>query len=363
MLVPPYDSADVAAVLTATTRTEIRDALAWLAEDHPMPDETDWPALLQALIALGSTSDVLHGRALRRVTREATSSRLDTGRILFDADDIPSPIEFKQALDELVSRSSDGTLCGLTPRGVLNAQCANDRAIETLCYVAGVGYGDAKKWFAPNGAWDLARTQKLLSYVDDLVEERFTEAAPNTEPARAIELRDGSGWNKLEALRTGGVPYEILLAQRAVGGAWLQHKNQTSKQANLVAANMVCQTLQARGVAFRRATSVGGNDKQVDLQEFSGVADKRVGVVVVDSRETAAFGVVFSTANDGGTARANGDGLVRMPLTDLPFALVLSGQGWALRPETDGLAKHFSGRLYTERTIEGLVDSIVATLS
>jgi hypothetical protein len=351
------DDRDTETIVNATGRKSLEDALAWLAEDHPMPTETEWPRLLQALVGIGPGGE-LRERALRRVTREATSSRLDTGRVLFDADKIPSPGVFRDALEALVERSSDGTLGGLTARGVLRAQYAQPRAVETLCFAAGVGYGDAKKWFAPTGNWSEEEIEELLSYLDDLVEGRVEEVAPNTTPARAIELLEGGSWKRVEELRTGGVPYEVLLAQRAVGGSWLQHKNQTSNRLNVVPAGMVCDKLDERGIGYRRASTLDGTTRQGDLQELSGVADKRVGVVVVDSRERPAFGIVFSTANDGGTARANGDGLVRIPLGKLPFGLVLSGQGWAQRPETDGLAAHFGGRLFTERTVDDLVATI-----
>ena len=354
---PDDDDRNAETIVDATGRKSLEDALAWLGEDHPMSAETEWPRLLQALVGIGPRGE-LRERALRRVTREATSSRLDTGRVLFDADKIPSSGVFRDALEALVKRSSNDTLGGLTARGVLRAQYAQPRAVETLCFAAGVGYGDAKKWFAPTGNWSEEGIEELLSYLDDLIEGRVEEVAPNTTPARAIELFEGGGWKRVEELRTKGVPYEVLLAQRAVGGSWLQHKNQTSNRLNIVPASMVCDKLDERGIGYRRASTLDGTTKQGDLQELSGVADKRVGVVVVDSHERPAFGIVFSTANDGGTARANGDGLVRIPLGKLPFGLVLSGQGWAQRPETDGLAAHFGGRLFTERTVDDLVATI-----
>jgi hypothetical protein len=352
----------VEVIVAATGRKSIEDSLAWLAEDHPMPIDTDWPDLLQALVGLGAGGGEVRKRALRRVTREATSSQIDTGRVLFDADKIPAPSVFGAALGELIARSSDGTLAGLTARGVVRAQHADEHAVETLCHVTGVGYGDAKKWFSPGGTWTEDDVEALLSFLDDLVEGRVEEVAPNTRPARAIELFGGGGWGRIEELRTGGVPYEVLLAQRAVGGSWLLHKNQTSNRPNFVTAGMVCEKLAERQIGYRRATTVGGSDKQKDLQELSGVADKRVGAVVLDSDERPAFGIVFSTANDGGTARANGDGLMRIPLDELPFGLMLSGRGWAQRPETDALARRFGGRVFTERTVDDLIACIEGVL-
>ena len=352
-------SADL--VMAATSRDSVPDAIAWLAENHPMPPDTNWPRLLQALVEILDDGDELHDVALRRATREVASSKIDTGRALFDVANIPSPATFKQALDALVSRSTDGTLGGLTARGVMRAQYADERAIETLCYVVGIGYGDARKWFMRGGSWTDESIAELLAYLNDLVGGAADADMPNTEPARAIELLDeGDGWEKLEQLRTGGVPYELLLAQRAVGGPWLQHKNRTSQFANVTAADMVCDRLKQHGLSYRRSKTVGGAARQKDLQELSGIPDKRVGVVTLDTADQPTFGIAFSSANDGGTARANGDGLLQIPMSELPFAFVLTGQGWADRGETVRLARRCGGRLFTERTIDDLVDHIEA---
>lgn len=170
------------------------------------------------------------------------------------------------------------------------AQNVDERSVETLCHVVGVAYGDAKKWFAPSGSWNEDNIRKLLAYFDGLVEGRGDRVVPNTEPSRAIELLETGGWARLDQLRTDGVPYSLLLAQRAVGGAWLQHKNQTATRLNAVTARLVCDELSARDIAFLRATTVGGTVKQADLQERSGVPDKRVGVVILDSHQRAVLG-------------------------------------------------------------------------
>lgn len=326
-----------------------------------MPQEPCWPQLLRALIQVLDESSQTDVAALRRVTREVTRSEFDTSRVIFDPESVPAPAQFAAAMDELVARSEDGTLGGLTPRGLLRAHYAHPLALETICLAVGVAFNDAKSWFGPSGdSWTIEQITKLLAYLDDLVEGRVSSRIPNTESARAIELVDEptGGWRLLDHLRTGGVPYELLLAQRFVGGAWLLHKNKTSKFTNGAPANSLCGELERRGIDFRRSTIIGGEAKQKDLQELSGIPDKRVGVVVLGHHGTAAFAIAFSSARDGGTARANGDGLLKIPVTPLPFAIVLTGPGWALRPETDRLALRFAGRLFTENSISELVDHV-----
>jgi len=326
-----------------------------------MPPETRWPQLLRALVELADELGGTGATALRRVTREVTRSEFDTSRVIFDPESIPRPAQFAAALDELISRSEGRTLGGLTPRGVLRAQYANPLALEALCLAVGVAFKDAKCWFGPSSdEWSVEQITDLLAYLDDLVEGRLDSHIPDSEVARAIELIDepGGGWKLIDRLRVGGVPYELLLTQRFVGGAWLLHKNKTSKFTNSASANELCAALGERGVDFRRSTIIGGSAKQKDLQLLSGIADKRVGVVALDSHGSAAFAIAFSSAHDGGTARANGDGLLKIPVTSLPFAIVLTGPGWALRPETDGLARRFAGRLFTEHSIPDLADCV-----
>jgi hypothetical protein len=152
-----------------------------------------------------------------------------------------------------------------------------------------------------------------------------------------------------------------LLAQRSVGGPWLAHKNKTSNVSNIAAAESLSVELKRRGIKFLKASTVGGDVRQIDLQTLSGIPKKQVGLVVLSS-DAPVFAVAFSSARDGGTARANGDGLMQIPQNETPLALFLTGLGWSPRPETDRLARRFSGRIFTELTVLELADLIEAAL-
>ena len=344
-------------ILKATGRADLADAIAWIAEGHPLPAQASWPRLLRALIE--EFGDGVNSDALRRATREVASSDLDTSRVVFDPKEIQMPDEFERALEALLSRSSDGGFGGLTARSVMRAQRAEPLAIQALCLAAGVTEGDARDWFGVSGAWREEQVGKLLDYLGKLVAGELESPVPRAIPARALELIDREGgWEAMDKFHAKGVPYAALLAQRAAGGVWLANKNRTSNHSNQIAAGEVCDRLADRGIDFRRATTAGGNARQKDLQELSGVVDKRVGVVVVDRKGRPTFAITFSTANDGGTARANGDGLLQIPRTDLSHALMLVGRGWADRHETDRLALHFAGFLFSDRSIGDLVAAI-----
>lgn len=343
--------------MEATGRSQLVDAIAWIAEGHPMPADTKWTQVLRALVEEGGES--VDPDALRRVTREVACSDLDTARLVFDPDEIPSAEEFAGAVEALLSRSSDGSFGGLTARGVVRAQRAEPLAIEALCLAAGVSEADARGWFGDSGEWREPQVADLLAYLNQLVAGKIESPIPHTASARALELMgDANGWETVDDLHANGVPYGLLLAQRAVGGVWLANKNRRSSRPNQIAAEEVCAGLLERGINFKRATTAGGEVRQRDIQELSGIADKRVGVVVVDSKGAPTFAITFSAARDGGTARANGDGLLQIPRTVLPHALVLTGVGWASRHETDRLALRFDGCLFSDRSIKDLVVAI-----
>jgi hypothetical protein len=355
-------STAIATILAATGRTELEDAISWIAEGHPMPPETNWTQLLRALLeAEGEDVDPV---ALRRVTREVASSDLDTSRVLFATDELPSPAKFAAAIEALLAHADGGRLSGLTPRGVMKAQHANSLAIEALCLAVGVSPADARAWFGAGKSWTEEQLAGLLEYFDRLVAGKVESPISGAVPARAPELMSGKkGWRAIEDFHAKGVPYGHLLMQRAVDGPWLSHKNKTSKWPSRAVANEVGARLGERGVDFRRASTVGGKVNQLALQELAGIPDKRVGVVTVDSSGGPTFAVTFSAARDGGTARANGDGLLQIPKSPLPHAIVLTGLGWASRHETDRLALRFGGLLFSDRSIGELVDCIEAVTS
>jgi hypothetical protein len=349
----------VATIIEATGRSSLADAIAWIGEGHPMPATTNWTRLLQALVEAGEKD--IDRDALRRVTREVADSDVDTARLVFDPDDLPTIEDFDRAVEALLSRSSDGTFGGLSARGVLRAQRAEPLAIEALCLAAGIQESDARGWFGVSRTWREPQVVELLGYLRELVDGEIESPLPHSVAARALELIQGfDGWDTIDNLQANGVPYGLLLAQRAVGGVWLANKNKTSNRPNQVAAGEVCAELAARGIKYRRATTAGGEVRQKDLQDLAKIDDKRVGVVAVDSKGQPTFAITFSAARDGGTARANRDGLLQIPRTDLRHALVLVGIGWAPRHETDLLALHFDGFLFSDRSIGDLVDAVEA---
>lgn len=344
-------------LLNATRQKLITESIRWLAEGHPVVSGCSWTNLLRALVYIGDESTA--GRkALRRATKEATTSDFDTSRMLFNPSSILRPSDFKLALNALKHNSSGDSLSALDASALLRAQQESNLAIEALCLIAGVSYSDACDWFNPgSGEWNRDSAGRLIAYLDDLINGRCKSIVPASVASRGVEFFESNGWSKADEFLSKGVPYEVLLAQRLGGGVWLAHKNKTSSRLNISIADMICSMLDEEHFDFLRATQLGGNVRQSNLQELTGVHDKRVGLVVLKAGRPAVL-VCFSSAKNSGTARANGDGLLQIPVGDKPFAAVLTGLGWSARIETDRLAQHFNGLLFTEKTLGDLVTFI-----
>jgi hypothetical protein len=347
------------------------EALSWLADDHPIELETDLHHLLRAV--------VLHGKgyvdqtgALRRLARLVAASDLDSATVLFDHEAILPASRFRQTLDRLASRCSGGTLGGITADAVIAAQRDDPFTLEALSFVAGLAYKELTERVSDlpgnaAGPFGPSQLRRAFEALDAIIEDRLTTDLPGAVPARPIELmpRVGlgkGGWEAVDALRVGGVPYELLLSQRAAGGAWLAHRNKTSTRLAPLLVDRLCSELQTRGLDFRRSTGLRGDTPPNTIRQLSG-CDKQLGFVVLNPARRAAFGVIFSSARDSGTASKNAGRLRGMKRPhDLPIAVVVAGPGWSARNETAELAADFGGWLYSENSLPALADEILRTV-
>lgn len=162
---------------------------------------------------------------------------------------------------------------GLTAEVVAQAQRANPYVMETLCAVAGLTYRDLRERVRvelpqhPRGTWSNAQISAAFAVIDEIVCGTAMTGLKGSRPAQPAELVfndfgptfDGRGWERIEWFRRGGVPYEVLLTQRVVGGAWLAHQNSTSGLLSEALAGRLCELLDERSIEHRRSTSVGGS--------------------------------------------------------------------------------------------------------
>ncbi len=356
-------------LLQATKQATVEDAVHWLAQGWRTSDASPHE-LLRALLASAEYPE--SEAALQRLSRSVAKSDVSSARVLFDLDIVERPEQFRDALDRLASLCGDGSLRAVNARDVRAAQRKDSFTIEALCSVAGLSYRDLSDRVTnlpsnPRSDWAPSQIQAAFEVLDAIV--RGTEASdlPGATPARPLELLLGgtgtaaTGWEAVEVRRSDGVPYEVLLAQRAAGGAWLAHRNRTSARVRQAVADQLARELETSGITFLRATGAGGPDAEKKLMEITGCG-KQIGFAVLDPRGRAKYGIVLAVANDSGTARKSVRALAQMDKpSDLPVAVLVSGPGWSIRNELADLARAFAGRIYGDVALSELVEDVTRT--
>lgn len=359
-------------LLEATGRSSVAEALAWLGEDYPIERGSDLHQLLRAVVMYGGTHEYSQ-RALRRLARAVAASDLDSATFLFETDTIVPASQFGATLGRLAALCRGGGLDTITGSALIAAQRNDAFTLEALCYVAGLSYKELTER-VPNlpphadGPFGPTQLRRAFDALDAIVCGKTIVDLPGAEPARPIELmpRVGlgrSGWDAVEDLRLHGVPYEVLLSQRAAGGSWLAHRNRTSSKLAPLVADRLCRELDQHRVGYIRSTSIGGDTSPADMSLISG-CDKQIGLLIINQSGRAVFGVIFASARDSGTASKSASRLRAMKRAlGLPIAVVVAGPGWAARNETAALAMDFEGRLYSEQSLSHLTADIMYSYS
>ncbi|MBA3973398.1 MAG: hypothetical protein C0504_04160 [Candidatus Solibacter sp.] len=352
----------------ATGRLDLDDALAWIAEGHPLKHGVAAHAVLQAVIGVTNAGE--HRRcALRRLARLATQSQLDTGSTLFSPELLAPLKDYRLVLDLLAHKSPTKTLAGLTAEAVAAAQRENPLTLEVFAAIGGLSFRDLKERLgdgvpsAITGRWSAKAVAAVFEMVSSVVcGAKSANGADGAIAMRPVELllasAEEGGWSGIDTFRRTGVPYHILLAQRTVGSAWGAHRNRTSSKHLLVLASSLCEQLDQIKVQYRRSTAIGGTIRPSEIHRAAG-AGSHISLIALGRTKRPVFGVAFSIARDGGTARKNGGRLVAAVKTArLPVALVVGGAGWSARNETAELATAFAGQIYSDGTIEALAQTI-----
>lgn len=374
-----------------TGRGSTRDALKWLHEGRTLPAPMRVRELLAALVAVADHSNAaladLGNRALREVCRDRLRSDVDTGTGLLAIDTVPRPQHFRQALDEVASHTASRTLRDISVAAVAAAQTNDPSVMNALCAVAGLTYSELKLRAHPTklpgkpcGHWTNEQYGTAFAVIDSIIQGTHTEENPARIALRPVELllppSDATdGWEQVERMRAGGVPYEMLLTQRWVGSAWGAHRNRISQKVQDAVATVLCGMLDSRLISYRLLDKTAASKTllaslSVPEQDSSGSSDPsseedrssvsgQVKVIVRPGK--ALYAVAVSVAKDHGTANKSGGKLLQLPgKLRVPAAAVLAGPGWAARGESVDLVRAFEGRVYTELTMSELVEDIVS---
>lgn len=378
-------------VKQVTRRSSIKDALAWLNEERAVSRPIDLPNLLASLLTIedqAPTAEVegLASRVIRQVCRAEVVSELDPSQELLALDEVLRPAQYKAALDALAARTATRTLAGVTLAAVIAAQQDDHNVVTALCAAAGLSYRDLRaRVQGPSVPTDLRRKWKndqlkaVFDVIDAVITGRVTASSPAAQPARPVEhlLPDiddepgrQRGWALVEQMRVHGVPFELLLAQRAVGSAWVAHRSSTGTKVQAAVTTSLCELLDQRSVPYHRLAMNAASRELLTRVGANSAAAAEDGrneggqLAVLVHSPTLTHAVAVSVARDGGTARKSGARLGSLPTRlGIACSVVLVGPGWAERNTTAELVRPFSGRIYTERTVAELADALSAMAS
>lgn len=357
-------------LLAATARTDVGDALHWIAEDRPLTTgiTTD---LLSSLVAAAEAELPGADRALRTVARAALNSTLDTSADLVLADTIVKPYRYDQALAAVASCTSTGTLSGITAQAVGAAQADDPLVVEALGLAAGLSWRDlgdrcrARGVALPgraDGPWVPSQIRTAFTVINEIVTGAVQPQSAGAVASRPVELllTHSAGWDDVEQMRANGVSYSTLLAQRDVGSAWSAHRNRTNTETSRLMVMRVLEALEQASVDYWSTQSANPVSPTFLATQAgaTGKAPGQLAVVTRGAQGVAAYAVLVAVARDGGTARKTGATLLKLPHAfAVPALLVLLGPGWAARGESDDLVRAFGGRVYTEHTLGNLADT------
>ena len=214
-----------------------------------------------------------------------------------------------------------------------------------------------------------------FAVIDGIVRGNIKMEFPRMTAMRPVELLLGAdqsinGWSRVHSMVDGGVSYEYLLAQRAVGTAWGAHKNRTSQKMQDSVVSQLRKMLDKNRISY---VEVGKSDQlKKPLQELvkkgvvkgdgSKIVRNALGKVkLIATVGETKFAIAVSVANDPGTANKSGASLAKLPRNLItPAIAVLAGSGWADRTESVEVVEAFEGRVYTDLTLQALVRELVS---
>jgi hypothetical protein len=346
----------------ASSQANLDAAIAWFVEGHPILDDHSAQEVMAALIAILEEAPNA-GEALRRVASVAASSDIDPTAVLFEIDTIADITLIRRCLDALAFKSPTRTLVGLTVESVNLALHEEPSCIDTLALIAGLTSKELRRRLGIRGAsgteWTPRQVKEALSLIDSIISGTISTPVTGAVPLRPVELvlTEGApltGWPLVEKMRTTGVPFEVLLAQRAVGGSWGLHRNATSSKLGAAVTGLLCDELDELGTNYLRSRSSGGSD---DLSKVSPLGNFAT-LMTVAGDGSPWWSVVVSVANDSGTASKTAARLMDT-VQACNTAILVAGPGWFDRAtETAELATAVGGQLYSEKDVKTLASMI-----
>lgn len=359
----------------ATSQDSDDSAVAWIAEGRTLRSSVDVRDLMRALLRQ-PPSDTLD-TAVALVARRLAASDLDSSSYLFDLARVPSPDVIRLLLDRVAARTgglhaatADDLYNGV--RAALSASNGPSVALvyDTLGALIGRSADELLRQcpIVDPRNWKLDGARQLYDYITQVLTGSVAPGPGGGVATTALELleqsatpgRATSGLEALEALRRGGVPYELLLAQRIAGGSWRTHRDGTSKHLSDAVRAELGHKLDEAGIRY---VALGGKLSDADRRIVTRILatekpDARVAFMALPDGGTPTI-IVVAMANDGGSVRKPAAALAKLRVpVGVRAALVTLGLGWAARNETSQVVGTFGENIFTERSLDQLVACI-----
>lgn len=247
------------------------------------------------------------------------------------------------------------TIVGYTPKEL--AVASREIAKE----LGSRGVGEARIKSIERGARVAETPARLLAAtIDRLVTRQMWGAAPEGLKTKLDKVDTADGWESVRRLATEGVPYDVFLHQRHMGGAFRQLLDAASESRGEMLEIAARTLFEEHHVPF---VHTGSHDQSEIADRFNLTMSPAPDFVVFEPPNSLRAILECKLTNDGGTARDKAsrfDTLRRegVRLGGVPVFALLDGLGW--ERVNDALApviEHCDGRVFTLETLPEMLET------
>ena len=223
------------------------------------------------------------------------------------------------------------------------------------------GVGEARiKSIERGGRVGEGSAKILAGTIDRLVSRQMWGAAPDGLRTKLDKVDTADGWESVRRLAAEGVPYDVFLHQRHMGGAFRQLLDAASEERGEMLEIAVRTLFEEHGVPFLQT---GSHDQGEIAERFNLTMSPAPDFVVFEPPNGLRAMLECKLTNDGGTARDKAsrfDTLRKegVRLGGVPVFALLDGLGWerindALAP----VVAHCDGRVFTLDTLPEMLET------
>jgi len=247
------------------------------------------------------------------------------------------------------------TVVGYTPKelSVATREAAKGKGAR--------GVGEAQiKSIERGGRVGESSAQILAVTIDRLVSRQMWGTAPDGLRTKLDKVDTADGWESVRRMAAEGVPYDVFLHQRHMGGAFRQLLDAASEERGEMLEIAVRALFEERRIPF---VQTGSHEQSEIADRFNLTMSPAPDFVVFEPPGILRAMLECKLTNDGGTARDKAsrfDTLRKegVRLGGVPVFALVDGLGWerindALAP----VVAHCDGRVFTLETLPEMLET------